>query len=338
MSFGYVDESLKADWEKLVAENPASGFMQSFFWAKFNNLLGWPTYKIGVFDRKKLVGGAVVGKFNQNNGHNYLYIPQGPVIPYAAFEAGDFFDGLITEADKIADLKGEKSLTSHLRIDARLTSLPAFFNRFQKAPIDLEPLRTLMIDLSLPKELILAQMKPKGRYNVKIAQRHGLKVISTDLRSGLGDFLEFYRETVNRKQFEGKEEKYFVDLVTAIDNPANARMFFVQDQDQTLAVALVIFYGGVATYLFGASADLHREKMAPYLLQWEIVCAAKEIGYLKYDFYGIVPDENNLEHPWQGFTAFKKKLGGEEIKYIGSYDFVYNQKLYEEYLKENREI
>lgn len=337
MSFGYIDESYKAEWEKLVAGNSASGFMQSFFWAKFNNLLGWPTYKIGVFEGKKLIGGAVVGKFKMENGHNYLYIPEGPVIPYSSLESGIIFDGLIAEIDKIADLRGE-SLTSHLRIDARLTALSTFFKRFQKAPIDLEPLRTLVIDLSLSREQILAQMKPKGRYNIKIAQRYGLQVISTDLQSGLNDFLKFYQETVKRKQFEGKEEKYFTDLATAIDNPINAKIFFVKDGEQILAAALVIFYGGMVTYLFGASSDFQREKMAPYLLQWEIVCQAKELGFKNYDFYGIVPDENNLEHPWQGFTAFKKKLGGEEVKYIGSYDFIYNQELYREYLKENREI
>lgn len=337
MNFKYIDETHKAEWEKIVAQNPASGFMQSFFWTKFTNLLGWPTYKIGVFDNQDFIGGAVITKFKRDNGHNYLYIPEGPVLSYNALGSDKIFNGLIAEIDKIADLKGE-NLTSHLRIDTKLTELPEFFKRFKKAPIDLEPLRTLVIDLSLSEEQILAQMKPKGRYNIKVAQRYGLNVVSTDLRSGLNDFLKFYRETVNRKQFKGKTEKYFTDLVTAIDNPLNAKLFFVKDQSKILAVALVIFYGELATFLFGASSDLHREKMAPYLLHWEIICRAKEMGFKKYDFYGIVPDENNLNHPWLGFTAFKKKFGGEQIKYVGTYDFVYNKKLYREYLKENGEI
>lgn len=336
MQFVYIDESRKIEWEKLVAQNPASGFMQSFFWTNFTNLLGWPTFKIGVIDNQRLVGGAIVTKFKTDNGHNYLYIPEGPVIPYDVLESEKTFDGLIAEIDKIADLT-RNSLTSHLRIDPRLTTLPNFFKRFQRAPIDLEPLRTLAINLSLSKEQILTQMKPKGRYNIKVAQRYGLKVVSMDLKSGLNDFLKFYRETVDRKQFEGKEEKYFTDLVSAIENPAEAKMFFVKDQNNILAVALVIFYGNLATFLFGASSDSNREKMAPYLLHYEIICQAKEMGFHGYDFYGIVPDENDLNHPWQGFTAFKKKFGGSEIKYIGAYDFVYNQKLYEDYLKESGE-
>lgn len=337
MQFKYIDQSLQKEWESLIKSNSASGFMQSFFWTKFTNLLGWTTFKIGTFADKRLIGGAIVTKFKTDNGHNYLYIPEGPVLSYSALNSTEVFDGLITEIDKIADLKGS-SLTSHLRIDPKLTALPAFFKRFQKAPIDLEPLRTLLVNLSLSQEEILAQMKPKGRYNIKVAQRHGLKVTSTDLQSGLNNFLKFYHQTVDRRQFEGKEESYFTNLVTAINNPADAKMFFVKDQNSILAVALVIFYGELVTFLFGASSDTRREKMAPYLLQWEIICQAKKMGFSWYDFYGIVPDEHDLNHPWQGFTAFKKKFGGEEVKYIGAYDFIYNQNLYLEYLKMSEEI
>lgn len=337
MIFKYIDQSMGNAWESLVKQNPSSSFMQSFFWTEFTNLLGWPTYKIGVFENQQLIGGAVVTKFNTDNGHNYLYIPEGPVLPYYLQEAHKIFDALITEIDKVADLSGD-SLTSHLRIDPKLTSLPAFLKRFQKAPTDLEPLRTLLINLSLSKEEILAQMKPKGRYNIKVAQRYNLQVISTDLQSGLKDFLKFYHQTVDRKQFEGKDESYFIKLAQTIKNPQNAQFFFVKDKNNILAVALVIFYGSWVTFLFGASSNMHREKMAPYLLHWEIIYKAKEMGFKLYDFYGINPEENNLDHPWQGFTTFKMKFGGQQVKYIGAYDFVYNQDIYQEYLKDSKEI
>jgi len=157
--FGYINELRKTEWEKLVSQNPASGFMQSFFWTRFTNLLAWPTYKIGVFDNKSLFGGAIIIKFATDNGNNYLYIPEGPVLPYATPGADKIFDGLIAEIDKVADLTGN-SLTSHVRIDPKLTQLPAFFKRFQKAPTNPEPLRTLLIDLSLSKDELLAKMKP----------------------------------------------------------------------------------------------------------------------------------------------------------------------------------
>ncbi len=335
MKFGYLDESKKEEWERLVASNSATGFMQGFAWTKFTNILGWETFKIGVIENEKLIGGAMVGKFPFQKG-NYLYIPQGPVLSYEGKGAQEIFDGLISEVDQIANLKGE-SLTSHLRIDPRLTNLPGFFKRFQKAPLDKEPLKTILIDLSYTEEQLLKQMKPKGRYNIKLAQRHEVEVTTTNLQSGLKDFLKFYAQTVERKQFKGQDEIYFTKLIPCLEEDKLGKFYFAKYKNKILASALVIFYGGYVTYLFGASSNLHREKMAPYLLQWEIILEAKRLGYKYYDFYGIAPNED-LSHPWQGFSEFKRKFGGEEVKYIGAYDFIYNQNLYQEYLKESQEI
>ena len=75
--------------------------------------------------------------------------------------------------------------------------------------------------------------------------------------------------------------------------------------------------------------------MSPYLLHFEIIKHAKKLGCRWYDWYGLSPVENETNHPWHGFTVFKKKFGGKQMNYIGAYDFVYNKKMYEEYLKEN---
>lgn len=331
MKFAYIDDSKKEEWEKLVASNPATGFMQSFAWTKFTNFLGWETFKIGAFDDHQLIGGAMVGKFTFEDG-NYLYIPQGPVIAYQQKEAEQIFHQLIAEVDQIANLKGE-NLTSHLRIDPKLTNLPKFFKRFQKAALDKEPLKTILIDLSYSKDYLLQQMKPKGRYNVKLAQRYGIKVISTNLKFGLKDFLKFYTQTVERKQFKGQDEIYFAKLIPCLEEEKLAKFYFAKYRNTILASALVVFYGDFVTFLFGASSNVHREKMAPYLLQWQMILEAKKLGYKYYDFYGIAPTDD-LSHSWQGFSQFKRKFGGEEVKYIGAYDFIYNKKLYQQYLKE----
>ena len=188
MDFGYIDLFLQKSWEGLVKTNPASGYMQSFFWSEFKNMLGWKTFKIGIFDQGKLTGGAVVAKFPFSKNKNILYIPEGPVLPYQDPKSKEMFHNLMREIDKIADLKGE-SLTTHLRIEPKLTKLPAFFGRFQKAPVNQQPLSTLMIDLGKPEQEILEQMKPKGRYNIKVAQKHGVEVYQSTPQAGLSDFL-----------------------------------------------------------------------------------------------------------------------------------------------------
>ncbi len=337
MNFKYIHPDAQVEWESLVTSNPASGYMQSFFWAEFKNTLGWTTFKIGMFEEEKIVGGAIVAKFPYSTHKNILYIPEGPVISYDAPHAEEMFQSFMAEIDTIADLTGPQ-LTSHLRIEPKLTQLPSFFNRFQKAPINQQPLSTQVIDLILSEEQLMAAMKPKGRYNVKIAKQHGVRITQTSPQSGMKDFLRLYLQTVERNKFEGKDADYFERLAYALSLTDTARVFFATYNGKILASAIVLGFGKIATFLFGASSSEQRELMAPYLLHWEIIRFAQAKGYREYDFYGVSPDETDHTHPWQGITAFKKKFGGRQINYIGAYDFVYNQKLYEEYLKESGEI
>lgn len=334
MRLQYIDESLQSQWEDLTKKNSASGYMQSFWFAQFQQLLGWETYKIGIFDKGDLLGGAVIAKYGHYKNQSILYIPEGPVLPYNTPEAEEMFDLLMTQIDLIADFNGKKP-TSHVSIEPKITTLPSFFSRFKKATTDRQPLSTLLMDLTLKEEDLLAQMKPKGRYNIKVAQKNGIKIHRTNPQEGLRNFLTLYVPFVKRSGFDGKDTDYFERLVWALSEGGEGEFFFAQHKDTILATALVIYYGDTATYLFGASSDTQRQTMAPYLLHWEIIKHAKLLGYRFYDWYGVSPVNNSGEHPWDGFSVFKKKFGGAQINYIGAYDFVYNQPLYKEYAKEN---
>lgn len=335
MIFKYLDKQYQKEWENLTKTNKASGYMQSFLWTELQNLLGWETFKIGIFNKNKLVGGAIIAKYSHFKNKSVICIPEGPVLPYGQPETEEIFQKLIGEIDKIANLTGKK-LTSHLSIEPKLTEVPAYFSRFQKAPIDQQPLRTLMIDLRLSEGQILQQMKPKGRYNIKVAEKHRVEVVRTGVQDGLKDFLKLYRLFIKRSGFEGKDDSYFESLAYVLPELNSANFYFAKKDNQTLAAALIIYYGDTATFLFGASSERNRQLMASYLLHWEIIKQAKQKGCIWYDFYGLAPGREITSHPWYGFSVFKKKFGGKQIDYIGAYDFVYNKKLYGEYLKENK--
>lgn len=336
MNFEYIDKNLESGWEKLVAENPASGFPQSFMWTDFKNEIGWKTYKIGLMEEKQIIGGAIIQKFSFSKTKNFLYIPEGPVLPYGEQGAKEMFHGLMGEIDKIVNFKGGQ-ITTHLRIDPRLAEVPGFFSGFKKAPFNMEPRDTLMIDLTLSEEDLLKQMKPKGRYNIKIAERNNVEVEIDSSQAGIGNFLSLYRQTTQRNEFEGKSESYFKRLFPHIEKNGCSEVFTAFVKDEPVASALVIFYGDRATYFFGGSAGKHKEKMAPYLLHWKIIQHAKQKGYKSYDLWGIAP-EGKEDHAWHGITQFKKKLGGKHLNFIGSYDYIYNQKSYQEFLRESKEI
>jgi peptidoglycan pentaglycine glycine transferase (the first glycine) len=332
MQLKYINNSLKKDWENLIKNNPATGYMQSFFWTEFKKMLGWEIFRIGIFENNKLTGGAIVSKYSHFKNFNFLEVSDGPVLPYERKQAEKMFDLLIKEIDKIADLTTGK-LSSHLSIEPKLFQVPKYFNRFRKSKTDQQPLKTLLINLKLSEEEILRQMKPKGRYNIKIAQKHKVEIYKTGLSDGLNDFLSIYKQFIKRAGFEGKDASYFKALEYCVRQEKNIDIYFAKYNNKLLSAAMVLYFSDTATFLYGASRKEYMSVMAPYLLHFEIIKNAKALGLGWYDLYGLSPEGDNHKHPWYGFSIFKRKFGGSEVDRIGGYDFIYNEKLYKEYLK-----
>lgn len=336
MKLVYIDNELKEAWEHLVQQSPYSGFMQSFFWSEFKRNTNWSTFKIGLIDNEQLVGGASILKYDFSENKNFLYIPEGPVLDYSSPKAELYFHAIMSEIDKIADFEGAQN-TSHMRINPRLKDLPNFFEKFTKAPVDMEPRLTVMVDLSATKEAMLARMKPKGRYNIKIAEKAGVTVRQASSDDDLKSFLKLYNETCERNDLEGQNIEYFEKLIDVLQSSHQGNIFLAEHQHDILAAALVITYGNRSSYFFGASTSLKKEKMAPYKLHWEAIKYAKSQNSKWYDFWGVSATEDK-DHSWAGISQFKRKFGVEEFSFIGCYDFIYDHKLYQEFLNESGEI
>jgi lipid II:glycine glycyltransferase (peptidoglycan interpeptide bridge formation enzyme) len=105
----------------------------------------------------------------------------------------------------------------------------------------------------------------------------------------------------------------------------SAELFLACFKEKIIAANIVIFFGGKATYLHGASNYRYRKLMAPHLLQWSQIKEAKNKGCEIYDFWGID------EEKWPGLTRFKKGFGGEELQYSEGKDFVFSNFWYKTY-------
>jgi lipid II:glycine glycyltransferase (peptidoglycan interpeptide bridge formation enzyme) len=130
-------------------------------------------------------------------------------------------------------------------------------------------------------------MKPKGRYNIGVARRYGVAVTEDVSPSGVADFIDIYTETFARKALHALDPDYFQTLIPIILPQKRGSIFFAEYQGIRLATALVVFFGDMATYYYGGSRDQHRNIMAPYLLQFEIMRRAKALGCHCYDLFGM---------------------------------------------------
>lgn len=173
--------------------------------------------------------------------------------------------------------------------------------------------RTLLLDLARNEEEILAQMKEKGRYNVRLAQKRGVTVrISDGNDEDVGAFFGLLSETLERDGFSGNSLGYYREMVRMLGGSNSGGLFVAEKNGQPVAAAIATFVGSTATYYYGASTSDNekRRDMPAYALQWEMMMEGKRRGCSVYDFLGIAP-EGEPNHPLSGVTDFKLKFGGE---------------------------
>lgn len=321
---------LGQQWEQLVRRNSASGFMQSLHWAQVKSRQGLSSFHIGLFEQEQLIGGVIFYTSMKRNGAGLLIAPEGPVLPWDNEElAADLLALIIDTAQAHASELGVMAI----RIEPRLAPPPmSILREFGRAPVDLVPRETLYIDLSLSEEELLAGMKQKGRYNIKLAQRHGVSVYEDKSDQAVDRFYSIMREASQRDGFALESVSFFEHL-TAVLSPAGcARIFFSEHEGGKLGTLLLINYGQRATYLYGGISDEKRNLMSGYALQWTAIKAAQAAGCNTYDFYGFDPFRSP-EHQYARFSQFKSQFGGKAVKFIGAQDYFFLDNLADAFIK-----
>jgi len=290
-------------------------FLQSLEWAKIQQSFGQSIFFQGVEEQGKIVAWFVTIEKKLMFNKKYWYLPRGPIFSIDInFSWSDFFSAL-TEVAK-------ENKVSFIRFEPVRPSFSDFFEEHPKNLFrtdDIQPQNTSFLDLSVGKEKILAQMAQKTRYNIKLSNKKGVKVIESDLDE-FDKFWQLISLTSKRDQFFIHNKKYYYNLIK--NGQGNIKFFSAKLGDQTLAVGLFSFLFDTVSYLHGASDNTMRNVMAPYALQWEAIDRAIAEGYRYYDFYGV--DEKK----WPGVSRFKKGFGGQTFSFLGTFDFVINTNFY----------
>jgi len=313
-----------ARWDALVGQTFESGFMQSSAWARFKRAEGYEPLRYGLFEAEDLIGGGSLLTYSAQGGEGFILCPEGPILPWS--DPAKAREGLRLLA-RAAEQQAEKRGGLGLRIEPHLPPpRPSLIRNWTRAPVDLNPVHSLMLDLTLTEDAFRAQMRPKGRYNLGIARRHGVTVTRSREMHDLTRFYPLFEETAQRQSFFAEPFGFFLNLGAALFPTGQAELFFAEWQGQTLAAVLVILFGRRATYLYGGSAPQHRNVMPTYLLHWEVMQAARAASCVEYDLYGYDPF-GQPDHLYAGFTKFKLQFGGKRVDNMGAYDLLFYDRL-----------
>ncbi len=316
-------------WDQFLRDaHPEIGFMQSSWWAHYMNQRGWGHFGAILRDGDQILGGARALKQAFSNEYSFYYLPEAPVLPPDPDDAQQVFEATLNYLD--ARRQKESTTISHVRIEPRWLSMPGFITGYRTGRNWLEPRDTLHIDLSLDEAGLLARMKPKGRYNIRLAQRHGVTIVQRNPVDAIESFIEIHRDTAKRQDMRGEDPERLRELAQTLSVDNRGLLMLAMLDDQPVAAALLVFFGDRATYLFGGSLNSQRQVMAPYLMHYEAILESRRRGHRWYDFYGVSP-VGEQDHAWAGISAFKRKFGGVELAFIPPLDFVYDEAGYRAY-------
>ena len=192
----------------------------------------------------------------------------------------------------------------------------------QKAPLDVQPPSTVLIDLTVSSEDLLAAMHKKNRYNIGLAERKGVKVRSAG-EDELDRWYGLYRETALRDRITIHPLRYYRRLfeLARDSRPLTLDLYLAEHEGELLAGVIVARFGDQATYLYGASSNARRNLMPNYALQWHAIVGARESGLSTYDLFGVPPADDPA-HPMHGLFRFKTGFGGQLVHRAGSWDVV----------------
>lgn len=330
-------------WDGILAGFPDAHLLQTWEWAQVKSGFGWeplptvwhdkdglPAAAAMVLARKLSIGGLSAGL-------RVMYVPKGPVLqdwgdeklrrqvladlralalrrgaifikidPDVCVGTGEPGDGANVDSLVLEDPLGAQVVTS-LRQDGW---------RFSTEQIQFR--NTVVVDLTPSEDELLASMKQKTRYNVRLAARRGVEVRP----GGAADkdlLYQMYAETSVRDDFVIRDEAYYRSVWDTFIAAQLAEPLIAEVDGEPVAALVIFRFAGKAWYLHGMSRPQHREKMPNYLLQWEAMRRAKAAGCDSYDLWGA-PDTFSESDPMWGVYRFKDGFGGQVVRHMGAWD------------------
>ena len=190
---------------------------------------------------------------------------------------------------------------------------------------------TFLIDLTKSEEELSANLKPKTRYNVRLAQKHGVQIIEDSTDAGFAEYLELLKLTTKRQQFYAHTETYQQKMWQHMRGAGIARLLKATWQGKTLVAWILFHYRDRLFYPYGASSRDHKDLMASNLIMWEAIRFGKQLGCKTFDLWGALPPEADPKDPWFGFHTFKAGYGGVHTRFVGTFDLVIDPNFYQLY-------
>lgn len=323
-----MKEVNKHEWNNYIASQPHAQFLQSWEWGQFQESLGFPVRRVGVWtDQGIFAAGIQFQKISMFGSVSYLYAPRGPVEVFPPE-----FLSAVREKREVFFIRYEPSPTTRPTVRKDETS-----SKQGRRVLSIQPEREWFLDLTKSEEELFLQMHPKTRYNIRLASKKDVRVRIVDPSKDNPErhvdiLVGFLKKTAGQKDYRLHRDAYYHSLITSFTQNAEEKythempyglLYEATLHGEIVASVYIVYFGDTAYYLYGGSDAAYASIMAPYALHVFAWNDARKRGYRYYNFGGIAPDGVD-RHPLSGITRFKMGFGGEHILYPGTFDSIVN--------------
>ena len=187
---------------------------------------------------------------------------------------------------------------------------------------------TVLMDLTKSEDELLASMHPKHRYNLRLAQKHGITIEKVTDQTGFDEFFDLLYATSLRQKYYIHPKHYYQKAWEILSANNMCHILTAEHGGEALSSWMLFTYQSVLYYPYGGSADKLQNYFPSNLLGWEAIKLGKSLGCNTFDMWGAAKDPDDQTDSWWGFTNFKLKFGGRLVKFMDSYDYIVNYKVY----------
>ena len=247
-------------------------------------------------------------------GFRIGYIQNGPLLMKA-------------DDDKICPMEALKALRNYYvgPIVSILRAIPhipndsmgeEIINEFKLAGFshnNTEPYQTFLVSLHEDEDEILSRINRKGRSSIRKAKKK-LNIVIEDNERAFEVLDSLYTQAKERKRFKGIDAHTFYETQKMLDEEDKIVVFLAYYEGVPIAAMATAHFGKTALGIISASTEKGLKLGASYLLYWEAYLYAKKRGLHYWDMGGFDKTNN------PGVYLYKQRMGGTEVKSIGSFD------------------
>ncbi|HEX8730914.1 MAG TPA: peptidoglycan bridge formation glycyltransferase FemA/FemB family protein [Ktedonobacterales bacterium] len=322
----------REQWNRFVESQATGNITQTWEWAELGGRLGSRALRLGALEDGALRGALLlIVERAPVVGQPYFYAPRGPVCDDPAAPA---LAALLDHTRALARAEGAFMLKLEPNVSDGDAAWLAAFQRLglRRNPFATHPRRSWALDITPDEPTLLANMKEKWRYNIRLAGRKGVTVRETLASEDIATFYTLYRETAERDGIFIHEAQHYEDFLRLYGERDAATLLLAEYEGQPIAALIVARCGPVATYMFGASSNRERNRMPNHLLQWTAIRWARARGCRLYDFRAIAETLEPGEDMYSLYT-YKQGFGGFSLFTLETHDMVYQPAIYWAYVR-----